>query len=120
MDLKKTGNRTQPNRKGPDFRLRLRPFWDGPVAGCHTQGKWGNREKTGCNRSQPAFVAFPALAVFVLAASALAAFAFATSTLAASALTLAGVTHPLVLVLAIAFPLVLTFTTVTVAPPAAM
>jgi hypothetical protein len=55
MDRKKTGNRTQPNRKGPDFRLRLPDILPGPVVGCLEIGTPCNQQETGCDRLRPVF-----------------------------------------------------------------
>ena len=55
LDWKKDRNRTEPNRKRPDHRLRLPKFWIFSVASCDVYRKIEKPEKTGLDRLQPVF-----------------------------------------------------------------
>ena len=55
LDWKKDRNRTEPNCKRPDHRLRLHKFWIFPVASCDVCRKIEKPKKTGLDRLQPVF-----------------------------------------------------------------
>ena len=55
LDWKKDQNRTEPNCKRPDHRLRLHKFWIFSVASCDVCRKIEKPKKTGLDRLQPVF-----------------------------------------------------------------
>ena len=55
LDWKKDRNRTEPNCKRPDHRLRLHKFWIFSVASCNICRKFKKPKKTGLDRLQPVF-----------------------------------------------------------------